>query len=68
MMDYLLLGSLLVVVVLLVVNLVAIGSSRKETLTNVQATMRNMADVLSENQKFSVEIQSQRLMELTRQF
>ena len=67
-MDYLLLGGIVVTVVLLIVNLMAIGSSRKETMNSVQSTMKNMSDVLSNNQKFSVEIQSQRLVELTRQF
>lgn len=67
-MDFLLLGGILIVVVLLIVNLMAVGASRKETISSVQSTMKNMSDVLSDNQKFSVEIQSQRLMELTRQF
>jgi DNA recombination protein RmuC len=68
MMDYLLLGGIVAVVVLLIVNLMAVGSSRKETINSVQHTMKNMSDVFSDNQKFTVEIQSQRLMELTRQF
>jgi DNA recombination protein RmuC len=68
MMDYLLLGGIVVTVVLLIVNLIAVGSSRKETINSVQHTMKNMSDVFSDNQKFTVEIQSQRLLELTRQF
>lgn len=67
-MDYLLLGGIIIIVVLLIVNLMAVGASRKETISNVQSTMKNMSDVLSDNQKFSVEIQSQRLLEMTRQF
>jgi DNA recombination protein RmuC len=67
-MDYLLAGEMVVVIVLLLVNLAAIGSSRKETTANVQSTIKNMSDVMSDNQKFTVEIQSQRLLELTRQF
>lgn len=67
-MDYLMIGGLGVVIVLLIVNLAAIGSSRKETMTNVQSTMKNMSDVMSDNQKFTIEVQSQRLFEMTRQF
>jgi len=67
-MDYLLLGGMIIAIVLLFVNLMAIGSSRKETMNSVQSSMKNMSDVLSDNQKFSVEIQSQRLLELARQF
>lgn len=67
-MDYLLLGGMIITIVLLFVNLLAIGSSRKETMNSVQSSMKNMSDVLSDNQKFSMEIQSQRLIELARQF
>jgi DNA recombination protein RmuC len=67
-MDYLLLGGIIIAIVLLFLNLTAIGSSRKETMNSVQSSMKNMSDVLSDNQKFSMEIQSQRLLELARQF
>lgn len=67
-MDYLLLGGIVAIIVLLIVNLIAVGSSRKETINSVQQTMKNMSDIFSDNQKFTVEIQSQRLLELTRQF
>jgi DNA recombination protein RmuC len=67
-MDYIILGGLIAVIVLLVVNITAVGASRKETINSVQNTIKNMSDVLSENQKFSIEIQSQRLAEMTRQF
>jgi len=67
-MDYLLIGGLAIVIVLLFVNLAAIGSSRKETMANVQNTIKSMSDVMSDNQKFTIDVQSQRLFEMTRQF
>lgn len=67
-MDYFLAGGLVVSIVLLVVNLLAIGSSRKETTVTVQNTIKNMSDIMSDNQKFTIDVQSQRLFELTRQF
>ncbi len=67
-MDYIMAGGLVVVIVLLVVNLMAIGSSRKETTATVQNTIKNMSDIMSDNQKFTIDVQSQRLVELTRQF
>jgi len=67
-MEYILLGGILVIIVLLVVALIAVGSSRKETIGNVQNSMKNMSDILSDNQKYSTEILNQRLSDLTRQF
>lgn len=67
-MEYILLGGILIIIVLLIVILTAVGSSRKETVENVQNSMRNMADVLSDSQKYSAEVLNQRLSDLTRQF
>jgi DNA recombination protein RmuC len=67
-MDYLVLAGIIAIIVLLIVTLIAVGSSRKETISSVQSSIKNMSDILSDNQKFTVEIQSQRLIELTRQF
>ncbi len=67
-MEYIILGGIIIVIVLLIITLIAVGASRKETLDRVQNTMKSMSDVLSDNQRFSAEILSQRLSELTRQF
>lgn len=42
--------------------------SRQETIEMVQRSVKNMGDMISQNQRESSEVQSRRLMELNRQF
>ena len=42
--------------------------SRQETIDIVQRSVKNMGDMISQNQRESSEVQSRRLMELNRQF
>lgn len=45
-----------------------IDRSRQETIDIVQRSVKNMGDMISQNQRESSEVQSRRLMELNRQF
>jgi len=45
-----------------------IDRSRQETIDTVQKSVRNLGEMISQNQRESAEIQSRRLMELNRQF